>query len=165
MVRVVDEAERDEPAESDAPCDSCIYLGVLFRCVAVVAIVVAGAEVVAARAKVYGRSNYAFAFTEPNTHKYIRFLDRDSTTAPTNYSARAFVEAYQPAAPVGVERCTNEDLTRLYLGKVSKACSYGSTQRACRAGFGLDAASGDFVGCDGGFFCPSPCGIIGARRE
>ena len=124
VLQVLPEAD-DEPAENDRPCDSCAYLGVLFRCVLVGALVVAGAEVVAARARVYDRSDYAFAFAEPDTDDYIRFLDRDSSTAPANYSARAFLEAYMPSAPVGVERCGTEDLTRLYLGKVSKACSYG----------------------------------------
>ena len=142
----------DAPREDDRPCECAAAVGRVARCGAVVALVWAGAAVVAARRRVYRRSDYNFFFAAPDPDAFVRFLDRGSSTAPGNFSAEAFLDAYAPTNETNVTLCTTGELERLYLGKTSHACSYGKGGRECRGGYGLDS-QGEIVGCDSGFFC------------
>ena len=136
--------------EDDRPRPCLHLLGMVLRCSILAAVVAAAVDAVYRREKLYRRSTYAFAFDDPDTRKYARYLARDSGSAPSNFSAAAWAAAYGAAASA-VRRCDTQEMTTLYVGRKASACGNGAN-RACKRGFGLSAA-GAFAACDGGHFC------------
>ena len=136
--------------EDDRPRPCLHLLGMVLRCSILAAVVAAAVDAVYKREKLYRRSTYAFAFDDPDTRKYARYLARDSGSAPSNFSAAAWAAAYGAAA-TAVRRCDTQEMTTVYVGRKASACGNGAN-RACKRGFGLSAA-GAFAACDGGHFC------------
>lgn len=136
--------------EDDRPRPCLRLLGMVLRCSILAAVVAAAVDAVYKREKLYRRSTYAFAFDDPDTRKYARYLARDSGSAPANFSAAAWAAAYGAAASA-VRRCDTQEMTALYVGRKASACGNGANP-ACERGFGLSAA-GAFAACDGGHFC------------
>ena len=64
--------------EDDRPRPCLHLLGMVLRCSILAAVVAAAVDAVYEREKLYRRSTYAFAFDDPDTRKYARYLARDS---------------------------------------------------------------------------------------